>query len=166
MSSRKGRRIGYALPVIVDLARLAVGLKGRVRMCPRHFITSALLVTPSRISKIESRFRTYGKARFASTWLVSPGGFGTWESTSVRRNLQLRRKQTLEVGTIFLQMRTRNQPKKNAEQLANYADVGLTVPHTHRGLSTGMGLRVPEKRAAQTALRTVMSRTVFALAAE
>jgi hypothetical protein len=80
--------------------------------------------------------------------------------------LQLRRKQTLEVGTIFLANTDQKPAKKNAEQLANYADVGLTVPHPHRGLSTGMGLRVPEKRAAQTALRTVMSRTVFALAAE
>jgi hypothetical protein len=41
----KGRRIGYALPVIVDLARLAVGLRKACQMCPRHFITSALLVT-------------------------------------------------------------------------------------------------------------------------
>jgi hypothetical protein len=41
----KGRRIGYALPVVVDLARLAVGLRKACQMCPRHFITSALLVT-------------------------------------------------------------------------------------------------------------------------
>jgi len=43
-SSRKGKRIGYGLPVIVDLARLAVGLRKACQMCPRHFITSALPV--------------------------------------------------------------------------------------------------------------------------
>jgi transposase-like protein len=71
-----------------------------------------------------------------------------------------------QVNTPFSANTDQKPAKKNAEQLANYADVGLTVPHPHRSLSTGVGLRVPEKRAAQTALRTVMSRTVFALAAE
>jgi hypothetical protein len=48
----KGRRIGYGLPVIVDLARLAVGLRKACQMCPRHFITSALPVILAQCASV------------------------------------------------------------------------------------------------------------------
>ena len=81
--------------------------------------------------------------------------------------LGVRRKQTLEIRTYIPEDgNARSQPKRMPIELANYVDVGLTVPSPSSRLVDWGGASSSQKRAAQTALRTVMSRTVFALAAE